>query len=73
MSIWFNLSCHFSVCTNEPLRCVILVSIAVVSIPDFTHATNVSYQLHTLSSRLNPSTNKVGLLRKFVHRFFKPS
>ncbi|CDT58863.1 exported hypothetical protein [Vibrio coralliirubri] len=53
--------------------CVIVVSIAVVSIPDFTHATNVSYQLNMLSSRLNPSTNNVGLLRKFAHRFFKPS
>ncbi|CDT93372.1 hypothetical protein VCR12J2_50001 [Vibrio coralliirubri] len=53
--------------------CVILVSIAVVSFSDFTHATNVSDQLHMLSFRLNPSTNKVGLLRKFAHRFVKPS
>ncbi|CDU14904.1 exported hypothetical protein [Vibrio coralliirubri] len=41
--------------------CVIVVSIAVVSFSDFTHATNVSYQLHMLGFLLNPSTNQVRL------------
>ncbi|MCK8079524.1 hypothetical protein [Vibrio sp. 1CM24A] len=45
--------------TNRAALCVILVSIAVAYFPDFTHATNVSYQLHMLSFRLNPSANKV--------------